>query len=204
MSSFDFSIKITFAGQLGVGKESLCIRYTSNTYTDYRVPSCIGINFEYKYITISRNLKVRQIIYNTMKQERFRTFSPEYYRGSQVVLLCFDLSDLSTIDRLYQYIKDINQITNCSFLLVGTKLDKVSPSIVKEYDILKFLSLHPMPLIITSSKLDIGFDQLEEEIKKIAELVVLEQNNLIDLNPKLTELEFKFDFIQLWKRFVNS
>lgn len=52
----------------------------------------IGVDFRFKTTTVdNRNVKFQ--IWDTAGQERFRTITSAYYRGSQAILMVFDVTD---------------------------------------------------------------------------------------------------------------
>lgn len=52
----------------------------------------IGVDFRFKTLPVDgKNIKYQ--IWDTAGQERFRTITSAYYRGSQGILMVFDLTD---------------------------------------------------------------------------------------------------------------
>jgi small GTP-binding protein len=64
-------------------------------------------------------------LWDTAGQERYRAITRHYYHGSHAVLLCFDMSELSTMYSVESWIKDIKSfgLDNVPYLIVGTKSD---------------------------------------------------------------------------------
>ncbi|XP_055400010.1 ras-related protein Rab-18 isoform X1 [Bubalus kerabau] len=79
------TLKILIIGESGVGKSSLLLRFTDDTF-DPELAATIGVDFKVKTISVDGN-KAKLAIWDTAGQERFRTLTPSYYRGAQGVIL---------------------------------------------------------------------------------------------------------------------
>ncbi|PIK43098.1 Ras-related protein Rab-18-B [Apostichopus japonicus] len=82
------TLKILIIGESGVGKSSLLLRFTDDTF-DPEQAATIGVDFKVKSLTVDGN-KAKLAIWDTAGQERFRTLTPSYYRGAQGVILVYD------------------------------------------------------------------------------------------------------------------
>ena len=77
------SLKILIIGESGVGKSSLLLRFTDDQF-DPEMAATIGVDFKVKVMNQQGN-RVKLAIWDTAGQERFRTLTPSYYRGAQVI-----------------------------------------------------------------------------------------------------------------------
>ena len=77
------SLKILIIGESGVGKSSLLLRFTDDQF-DPEMAATIGVDFKVKVMNQQGN-RVKLAIWDTAGQERFRTLTPSYYRGAQVM-----------------------------------------------------------------------------------------------------------------------
>ena len=101
------SIKIIMIGDSGVGKTCICNRIINNKY-DKHTPSTIGAHFFTKVVPY----KDENIILNfwdTAGQERFRSLINLYFRGSDVVLLVFDLTEPDSLNNIDEWYSKINE-----------------------------------------------------------------------------------------------
>uniref|UniRef100_A0A8C5LU88 Ras-related protein Rab-36 n=1 Tax=Leptobrachium leishanense TaxID=445787 RepID=A0A8C5LU88_9ANUR len=119
--------KVVMVGDLYVGKTSLINRFCKNVFDrDYK--ATIGVDFEierFEILGIPFNLQ----IWDTAGQEKFKCIASTYYRGAQVIITAFDLSDIQTLEHTKHWVQDAlreNDPENCSIFLVGTKKDTVS------------------------------------------------------------------------------
>ena len=129
-----FRIKCVILGNCNAGKTSLLSRYLNNTYYDYS-ETTIGCSFNNKKI-VKDNDEYIIDIWDTAGQERYRALMPMYYRNSDLIFLCFDLSSDSSISKSFNYwIKEIeknNNVENKTVVIIGTKSDNKSNLIVNE------------------------------------------------------------------------
>ena len=88
-SSFDHLFKILLIGDAGVGKSSILLRFTDDSFEE-QMSSTIGVDFRVKTVTVGGQ-KVKLTIWDTAGQERFRTLTSSYYRGCHGIILVFDV-----------------------------------------------------------------------------------------------------------------
>ena len=124
---YDFFMKIVLVGQSNVGKTALMLRFTDDKFNSSYV-NTIGVDFRFRTLTVGGK-RVKIQIWDTAGQEKFRTVTSTYYRGSDAILLCYDITDKQSYEQLLTYWADeINkQQLDIPFLvLVGTKADRES------------------------------------------------------------------------------
>ncbi|XP_040588254.1 ras-related protein Rab-36 isoform X3 [Mesocricetus auratus] len=64
--------------------------------------------------------------WDTAGQEKFKCIASAYYRGAQVIITVFDLTDVQTLEHTRQWLEDAlreNEAGSCFLFLVGTKKD---------------------------------------------------------------------------------
>lgn len=162
------TLKILIIGESGVGKSSLLLRFTDDTF-DPELAATIGVDFKVKTITVDGN-KAKLAIWDTAGQERFRTLTPSYYRGAQGVILVYDVSRRETFSRLGTWLNELETYTTRSDIvkmLVGNKIDKESRELDRSEG-LRFARKHSMLFIEASAKTCDGvacaFEELVEKI----------------------------------------
>ncbi|XP_020138515.2 ras-related protein Rab-36 isoform X1 [Microcebus murinus] len=119
--------KVVVVGDLYVGKTSLIHRFCKNAFDrDYK--ATIGVDFEIERFEIA-GVPYSLQIWDTAGQEKFKCIASAYYRGAQVIITAFDLSDAQTLAHTRQWLADAlreNAATSCFIFLVGTKKDLLS------------------------------------------------------------------------------
>ena len=90
-AKYDYLIKLLLIGDSGVGKSCLLLRYSDDSFTSSFITT-IGIDFKIKSILIGDS-KVKLQIWDTAGQERYRSICNIYYKGADVIVLIFDLSN---------------------------------------------------------------------------------------------------------------
>ncbi|KAL4222968.1 Ras-related protein Rab-18 [Mactra antiquata] len=162
------TLKILIIGESGVGKSSLLLRFTDDTF-DPEQAATIGVDFKVKTLTVDGN-KAKLAIWDTAGQERFRTLTPSYYRGAQGVILVYDVCSKSSFNKLDAWLNELETFSTKHDLikmLVGNKIDQAKREVTKE-DGLKFARKHQMLFIEASAKTKEGvqcaFEELVEKI----------------------------------------
>lgn len=188
MSDYDYLFKILLIGDSGIGKSKLLIRYTDDSYNDSCI-STIGVDFKIKTEMVDgKNVKLQ--IWDTAGQERFRTITSSYYRGSNAIILVFDLSDYSTFLNLEFWLNEIRQnIQNIPILLVGTKNDLKPHKDLTNDKINKFAQDNNFKYFECSSKS--GFNVNQVFIHLCSHLVRIKRNIMINDNPMLNSIVLK-------------
>ena len=135
-----YEIKILTLGYTDVGKTSILLRFTKNTFHDKYV-STIGIDFKGRTLTLGNNTIVKVVVYDTAGQERYKGLVKSFYKKADGILLTFDLCNKESFDKLDFWVKELKEYTGLQDLyivLVGNKNDKkeerqISYEEAKEY-----------------------------------------------------------------------
>ena len=89
--SYDYLIKCLVIGDSGIGKTSLMTRFTDDIFNN-QYTSTIGVDFKIKTMKF-KNKIIKFQIWDTAGQDRFRTITSSYYRGSNAILICYNVAD---------------------------------------------------------------------------------------------------------------
>lgn len=117
--------KAVLVGDVGVGKTCLVNRFCQDIFDrDYK--ATIGVDFEVEKFSVL-SIPYTLQIWDTAGQERFKCIAASYYRGANVVIVVFDLSEEKSLDSAKKWMMDASEnANNPSKFLVGTKKDMVS------------------------------------------------------------------------------
>ena len=105
MQDYDYIQKILLIGDSGVGKSSIVLRFTENTYNESYI-STIGVDFKVKKLIIDNNV-VKIQLWDTAGQERFKTITFSYYRGSHAVIIVFDITSRESFMNIEAWLEEI-------------------------------------------------------------------------------------------------
>jgi len=122
--------KIVLVGNYGVGKSCIVNRIMNRGFDGDSVTT-LGASFNvYKRIFNKKGDYYSLHVWDTAGQERFKSITRMYYRNSDIILIIYDLNDLTTLENIANYwVDDI--ISNGNFwhnetilvYLVGNKSD---------------------------------------------------------------------------------
>lgn len=153
-------VKIVLCGKEGTGKSALVSRYIHN-YFDSNISSTIGASFFSKDVYVD-NKSVNLSLWDTAGSERYGTMAPMYTRGAKIIMLCFDVNHLDTLEK--QISKLILANDTAEIILVATKSD-----LYQNYGFAEAYALqHNYRFFLTSSFSGQGVSTLFDEIVKIA------------------------------------
>ncbi|GAA6031266.1 hypothetical protein NBRC10512_003288 [Rhodotorula toruloides] len=127
------TLKILVIGASSVGKSSLLLRFTDETFlSPDETSATIGVDFKVKVIE-RKNKRWKLSIWDTAGQERFRTLTSSYYRGAQGVILVYDITARDTFESLSSWINELDTFAGTGpasrevvRMIVGNKVDKAS------------------------------------------------------------------------------
>lgn len=184
------TLKILIIGESGVGKSSLLLRFTDDTF-DPELAATIGVDFKVKTIAVDGN-RAKLAIWDTAGQERFRTLTPSYYRGAQGVILVYDVTKRDSFTKLENWLSELE--TYCTRndlvkMLVGNKIDKDNREVDRNEG-LKFARKHSMLFIEASAKTRDGVQcAFEELVEKILQTPGLWESSVQNQGVQLGEQE---------------
>ncbi|XP_039137514.1 ras-related protein RABC1 [Dioscorea cayenensis subsp. rotundata] len=162
---FDYLFKLLLIGDSGVGKSSLLLRFTSDSFED--LSPTIGVDFKVKMVTMGCK-RLKLAIWDTAGQERFRTLTSSYYRGAQGVIMVYDVTRRDTFTNLSDvWAKEIDLYStnqDCIKMLVGNKVDKESERVVTKKEGIDFARQYGCLFLECSAKTRVNVEQCFEEL----------------------------------------
>lgn len=171
-----YLFKIVVVGDGGVGKSTMIQRLITGHFVPMKIT--IGTDLA-SYDMNIEDISVKLQIWDFAGEKRFRFFLPNYARGAQGCILCYDISRYTSFQNLKEWYNIVKENTNTDtvFLLVGGKADlseyrrtvsqKDAEELQQDLDIPLFLE--------TSSKTGENnknvFEMLTEEMLKKRKLI---------------------------------
>jgi len=167
---YDYLFKLLLIGDTSVGKSSLLLRFTEDTFNSTFI-STIGIDFKVKTVDIDGE-RVKLQVWDTAGQERFRTITTAYYRTAQGIILTYDVTNPDSFANLKMWAKAIDQhaAKNVYRILVGNKCDLVDKRQISIEKGRELANEFGIPFFETSAKdatsVEEAFLTLARDIKK--------------------------------------
>eukprot|EP00300_Choanocystis_sp_HF-7_P030822 c39784_g1_i1.p1 GENE.c39784_g1_i1~~c39784_g1_i1.p1 ORF type:complete len:222 (-),score=57.06 c39784_g1_i1:30-668(-) len=119
-------IKLLVIGDSGTGKTSLLLRYCDQTFSPSMIAT-IGVDFKYKAVRIDGTM-LRLQVWDTAGQEKYRTITDSFFRGSHGILLVYDVTDVNSFrnirDNWLPRIAELTASSSPSLVLIGNKSDR--------------------------------------------------------------------------------
>ena len=120
---YDYLFKILLIGNSGVGKSSLLLRFSDDTFTGNFMPT-IGVDFKIRTLEVDgKTIKLQ--IWDTAGQERFKTITSSYYKGAHGIIVVYDVTDKESFKNIDTWMNEIEKHAsdNVSRILCGNKSD---------------------------------------------------------------------------------
>lgn len=135
-SDINKPLKIVILGEGGVGKTTISKTFTSNSSFTL-AKQTIAVEFHSKMLLDQGTVQNRIQIWDLGGQEHFKGMGvfKEFCRGSDAAILCFDLTDLSSLFSLASWLSFLE--SDIPKFLIGTKADIASFEEL-EYDLTPF------------------------------------------------------------------
>ena len=125
--------KIILVGDASVGKTNLLTQYVDEKFTENNI-STVGIEFKNKIIELKNGMKIRLQIWDTSGQEKFMSLTKNYFRGCNLALFVFDVTNKASFDDIQMWLnsfKDVNG-EKSKRVLIGNKIDLKNRVVEKE------------------------------------------------------------------------
>jgi Ras-related protein Rab-1A len=95
-------------GDSGVGKSCVLLRFADDSYAETYI-STIGVDFRFRKVKVDKRI-VKLQIWDTAGQERFRTLTSAYYRGSDGVMLVYDVTNEESFEHVTEWLGEVNRL----------------------------------------------------------------------------------------------
>ncbi len=166
-----YKFKIVVCGDPGVGKTSTILRFTDNAFIRTYIPT-LGVNISEKNVKIDGNL-VGLILWDIAGQSKFETMRKHFYKGTEAVILIFDLTNRKSFESIPKWYEDIKKyvITDNKIVgfILGNKEDLEDSRIIAKKDANKIAKELGLDYIETSA---LTGKNVELSFHKIAEALI--------------------------------
>lgn len=159
-----YPLKITFIGDSSVGKSSIITKFCEEKYEPDKIEPTINVGIKEKTIKIDAFTEVNLSIWDTAGAEKYISFTSNYLRESNGIIIVFDLTNEKSFENLNMWMQLINNTIEegkVEKILVGNKCDmpegKVSTDMAQKY-----AREHGMKYLTVSAKDGMNIDYLFE------------------------------------------
>ncbi|KAF2075634.1 hypothetical protein CYY_003057 [Polysphondylium violaceum] len=189
MASEEYNLKCIVTGPPFVGKSSLLLQFCEKEFTN-EMDTTVGVEFQTKSIEID-STKIKLEIWDTAGQESFRSITTNYYRGSHIALLVYDITMRQSFQHLASWVQEVTTMSSPEIIiiLIGNKSDMNEKRVISFEDGDKFAKAHNLLFFETCAK-----DY--ETVQKVFETGTRKVLNLIK-EGKLTVVNKKPTNVQL-------
>ncbi|XP_052079165.1 uncharacterized protein LOC127717524 [Mytilus californianus] len=116
-------VKVVVVGDAGVGKTSLAVRFTDNSFIQH-YKQTVGASF----CSRALDFKDKTVVFNiwdTAGQERFRSLVPMYLRDAGIALVVYDISSHKSFENVESWLLQLQQYgpRDLKCALIGNKVD---------------------------------------------------------------------------------
>ena len=151
-SNYQYIFKLILIGNSGVGKSCILQRYIKHTFEE-SYKCTIGVDFLMKSIVINGQT-VKLQLWDTAGQEKYKSMVSSYYRGANVALIVFDITNHQSFDSLPMWIENFykNGPEQKNIILIGNKKDLANLRQVTQQEAEAFSETNNMMYFETSAK----------------------------------------------------
>ncbi len=145
------AVKVAIVGDQGVGKTSLVLRYSKNTFGTSYMPT-LGADFVIKEERMSDARRVQLYLWDLAGNPAFSVMRQYYLHGAHCVLACFALDDPISFRGLKAHLKEIGRIRLGALpvIVTGTKGDL--DQVIDQAEIQTLCNDNGSPYVRTSAK----------------------------------------------------
>ncbi|RNA43367.1 ras-related Rab-10 [Brachionus plicatilis] len=204
--SYDHFFKVLLIGESSVGKSSIILRYTDNSF-DENFVSTIGIDFKIKTLEIQgKTIKLQ--IWDTAGQERFHSVTYSFYRGAHAILLVYDITQARSFSSLATWLRNIEQYlylfqhaeNDTLKYIVGNKCDCTELRVVQKKEGEQIAEKFMAEFFETSAKMNTNIDSLFKNIcyKILAKKQSEKSNKSEDLTGQNDQNSYSVDSLLMY------
>mmetsp|Transcript_78675 Transcript_78675/g.156431 ORF Transcript_78675/g.156431 Transcript_78675/m.156431 type:complete len:299 (-) Transcript_78675:567-1463(-) len=123
-------VKVILLGDSNVGKTSLVHRIKENTFSASASQPTIGCSFCTHTVMSPSGERLTCAIWDTAGQEKYRSFTRQYFRGAQAALVLYDITSAASFEGVQRWLSELEAElavgggNGCALILVGSKVDR--------------------------------------------------------------------------------
>ena len=123
MEEYDMMVKVIIIGDSGVGKTNIMSKFLKNKFME-ESKATVGVEFGSKLFDLNGH-KIRAQIWDTAGQEKYKSITGAYFKGSKGALVVYDITQKSTYESLEKWVNDLKSAGDpkITIILIGNKSD---------------------------------------------------------------------------------
>ena len=172
MSELNESVyKVLLLGDSSVGKTCFLMKYTDEAFQETHMAT-IGLDYRLKSMKLKNGKTVKIQIWDTAGQDRFRSITKNYYKGSHGIILIYDITNPITFENITHWVSQVREEAskNVVIYLIGNKIDLEEERKVSTEEGEKLAEKLGLPFNETSAfdgtNINETFDDIVERIDK--------------------------------------
>ena len=163
----EISVKLLLVGDTCVGKTSLLLQYTENTFPEEH-GATIGVEYKIKMFQY-KDFQVKMQIWDTAGQERFHSITNNFFHNADGILFVYDITNEKSFEEVKNWIKEAEEVGDYfQRLIIGNKCDLEQFRQVSLQELSEYANEEKINFYETSAKDNIN---LKEVFNKIVELI---------------------------------
>ena len=163
----EISVKLLLVGDTCVGKTSLLLQYTENTFPEDH-GATIGVEYKIKMFQY-KDFQVKLQIWDTAGQERFHSITNNFFHNADGILFVYDITNAKSFEGAKNWINEAKDVGDfCQRILIGNKCDLEEERQVSLETLNEYANEEKINFFETSAKDNIN---LKEVFNKIVELI---------------------------------
>jgi small GTP-binding protein len=155
MARADKSLKVVLIGDSSVGKSALFNRIKSNS-VPAQAKATVGIDFAKIPYQLSNGEEQLLQVWDTAGQEKFQSVTTHHYRGTDGVMIVYDITNQSSFFNVGRWLAEVRDNTDegVPIVLVGNKIDLADRRTVDPAEAQAFAAEEGMAYLETSALLE--------------------------------------------------
>ena len=102
---YEMMAKVILIGDSSVGKTNIMSKYLKDQFMEFS-KSTIGVEFSSKTFNVQGH-KIKAQIWDTAGQEKYRSMTSTYYKGSKGAFVIYDITRKETFESVDNWINDL-------------------------------------------------------------------------------------------------
>ena len=161
----DCIYKVLLLGDSTVGKTCVLLKYTDKIFQETHMMT-IGLDYRLKVMQLQSGKEVKLQIWDTAGQDRFRSITKNYYKGSHGIILIYDVTNLQTFENVKNWVSQIREeaANNVVIYIAANKIDMEAERKVSQKEGESLAQELGFPFMETSAKSGININETIEDL----------------------------------------